>query len=49
MEDVQYTPQAEEGKQCKDCQFFQDEGEGKGKCFGHEVVAQGGCNKFLAK
>lgn len=51
MEDVQYTPQAEMGKQCKDCQFFEVGGDNPetGKCFGHDVVATGGCNKFVPK
>ncbi len=50
MDDVQYTPQGEAGKQCKDCRFFNATGDGSaGTCFGHDVVAQGSCNKFTAK
>ncbi|MFC1721574.1 hypothetical protein ACFL0Z_01525 [Patescibacteria group bacterium] len=50
MEDVQYTPSAAPGKQCKECKFFAAGTDGiAGKCFGHDVVAQGGCNKFTGK
>ncbi len=47
--DVKYVVQGEKGKTCADCKFYQDEGAGKGKCFGHEVAAQGSCNLFQKK
>ncbi len=47
--DVQYTPQAPEGKKCVQCKFYQKVNEQSGKCFGHDVIPQGGCNKFTAK
>ncbi len=44
--DVNYMPAGPAGKQCKDCKFF-NAGEGDaGKCFGHDVMAQGHCDKF---
>ncbi len=47
--DVKYTVQGEKGKTCAECQHFQADGAGKGKCFGHEVVTQGSCNLFEKK
>ncbi|MFA5309999.1 MAG: hypothetical protein WC370_11045 [Dehalococcoidales bacterium] len=47
--DVKYVEKAPKGKACRDCKHFQDEGGGMGKCFGHEVLAAGGCNMFEAK
>jgi hypothetical protein len=47
--DVKYVEKALKGKACKDCKFFENTGGGMGKCFGHEVLAQGGGNIFEAK
>jgi len=47
--DVKYVIRGEKGKTCADCKFFQAEGDGKGKCFGHDVAAQGSCNLFQKK
>jgi len=49
--DVQYNPQGEEGKQCKDCTEFTAHSDDamKGDCHGHDVVAGGSCNFFSAK
>ena len=47
--DVKYVVKGQPGKTYADCQNFQVEGSGKGKCFGHEVVAQGSCNLFQKK
>jgi len=47
--EIKYVEKAEPGRTCADCSFFQDEGDGKGKCFGHDVIATGGCNAFKAK
>ena len=48
-EDVQYTPDAKDGKRCMDCQFYELVNDDVGKCFGHDVIAKGGCNKFQTK
>ncbi len=47
--DVKYVEKGEPGKTCADCKHFQNEGDGIGKCFGHEVAAQGSCNLFDPK
>ncbi|MGD1119498.1 MAG: hypothetical protein ABR886_08425 [Dehalococcoidales bacterium] len=47
--DVKYTEKGKQGKTCADCKHFQSEGDGLGKCFGHEVSAKGSCNFFEAK
>jgi hypothetical protein len=47
--DVKYIEKAPKGKTCKDCQFFEATEGGMGKCFGHEVLAEGGCNMFNPK
>jgi hypothetical protein len=50
-EDVNYTPEGPEGRTCAECTNFRpDESDpGKGKCFGHTVVATGSCNNFTKK
>ena len=47
--DVKYVEKGEKGKTCADCKHYEDEGEGMGKCFGHEVMAAGSCNYFDPK
>ncbi len=47
--DVKYVLKGEPGKTCADCKHFTDKGEGKGDCYGHEVIAQGSCNLFEKK
>lgn len=47
--EIKYTPEGEEGKQCKDCEHFKPTEGNKGNCFGHEVAAEGGCNFFKNK
>jgi hypothetical protein len=47
--DVNYVEKGEPGKTCADCKNYQDEGSGKGKCFGHETAAEGSCNFFETK
>jgi hypothetical protein len=47
--DVKYTDRGKKGKTCADCKHFQPEGDGLGKCFGHEVSAKGSCNMFEPK
>jgi len=47
--DVRYVEKGEPGRTCADCKQYQDKGDGKGECFGHEVSAQGSCNYFEAK
>ncbi len=47
--DVKYVEKGEPGKTCADCGSFQDAGDGKGKCFGFDVLAAGSCNMFKAK
>ncbi len=47
--DVQYTPKAPQGKTCAECKFYEKVDDKSGKCFGHDVIPQGGCNKFMTK
>lgn len=47
--DVKYVIKGEPGKTCADCKHFQAGSAGMGKCFGHEVAAQGSCNLFQKK
>ena len=49
--DIKYVPKGEEGKTCADCKHFESEADKQdiGKCFGHEVSAEGGCNFFEPK
>ena len=47
--EIKYVEKGESGKTCADCSFYQDKGDGMGECFGHEVLATGGCNAFKAK
>jgi len=47
--EIKYLEKGEPGKTCDDCSFYQDEGDGKGKCFGHDVLASGSCNAYKAK
>ena len=47
--DVKYVEKGEPGKTCAECKQYQDEGNGKGKCSGHEVAAEGNCNYFDPK
>ena len=47
--DVKYVEKAEPGKSCTDCKNYRNKGEGKGECFGHEVLAAGGCNYIEPK
>ena len=47
--DVKYVEKGTPGKTCADCKNYQDEDGGMGKCFGHEVTAQGSCNMFTPK
>ena len=47
--DVKYVEKGEKGKTCADCKHYEDEGDGMGKCFGHEVMAAGSCNYFDPK
>jgi len=46
--EVKYVPKGEEGKTCADCKHFERDidMQGMGKCFGHEVMAEGSCNFF---
>lgn len=50
-EDVKYVPKGEPGKTCADCKFFEaDKGNpAMGKCYGHDVMAEGSCNMFVSK
>jgi hypothetical protein len=47
--DIKYTEKGPKGKTCTECQFFEATDGGMGKCFGHEVLAKGGCNMFTPK
>jgi len=47
--EVRYVEKGETGKICADCKNFQDKGNGKGDCYGHEVLAEGSCNLFEKK
>jgi len=47
--DVKYVAKGEKGMTCADCKHFQAGNGGMGKCFGHDVVAQGSCNLFTKK
>ena len=47
--DVKYEEKAGKGKTCADCKHFEDDEDGMGKCFGHQVAAAGGCNLFEHK
>jgi hypothetical protein len=49
--EVKYEPKGPKGNQCRDCKFFQNDSKdpSKGKCFGHDVVAEGTCNMFVLK
>lgn len=50
MDDVQYMPAGQAGRQCKNCKFFEAPADAAmGKCFGHDVQAIGSCNKFVSK
>jgi hypothetical protein len=46
--EIIYQQKAEKGKQCQDCQSFTPESgsPSAGKCFGKDVVAEGGCMFF---
>jgi len=48
-EDVGYVKRGPEGKTCSECANFVPGKPGKGKCFGHDVVATGSCNRFTRK
>lgn len=41
----------EPGRMCRDCRHFEEDSnmEGIGKCFGHDVKAEGSCNYFEKK
>jgi len=48
--EVKYTPKGPDGKQCRDCKFFEPSSDSsRGKCFGHDVIAQGSCNMFASE
>jgi hypothetical protein len=47
--EVKYVVQGEPGKTCADCKNFKDTGNGKGDCYGHEVLTAGSCNLFEKK
>jgi len=49
--EVKFTPNGEQGKQCRDCKFFEAENAnaGIGKCFGNDVPSGGSCNNFVPK
>jgi hypothetical protein len=51
MSDVKYTPEAEPGKTCAECKFFDpnEDDPASGKCYGYVVEAKGGCNMFAPK
>ena len=46
--EVNYVEKGEKGKTCADCKNFEPEDPSSeiGKCFGHEVKAEGSCNFF---
>ena len=49
--EIRYEMPGPEGRQCQECKFFEPspENPSAGKCFGHDVVARGTCNMFVAK
>lgn len=47
--EVKYVEKGEPGKTCADCKNFRNKGDGKGDCYGHEVLAAGSCNLFEKK
>ena len=47
--EVKYVEKGEPGKTCADCAAYNDKGDGKGDCYGHEVLAAGSCNMFQPK
>jgi len=49
--EVKYKPRGPVGKQCRDCKYFEPavDNPSQGKCFGHDVIAQGTCNMFASK
>lgn len=47
--EVKYVVDGKKGQQCSDCKNFKNKGQGKGDCYGHEVLAGGSCNLFTAK
>jgi len=47
--EVKYVEKGKKGKTCADCKHFEDQDDGMGKCFGHEVMAEGSCNYFEPK
>jgi len=49
--EIRYEKLGPQGRQCRDCKFFEPASASSptGKCFGHEVLAQGTCNMFIAK
>ena len=47
---MQHVEKGEPGRTCADCKHFEaEQGSEIGKCFGHEVKAEGSCNFFEAK
>jgi hypothetical protein len=45
--EVNYVIPAEKRKQCRDCKNFEPErNSDSGKCMGHPVQAEAGCNFF---
>jgi hypothetical protein len=47
--EVKYVEKGKPGKTCTECKSFKDKGDGKGDCFGYEVLAKGSCNLFAVK
>lgn len=49
--EIKYVTKGEEGRSCKDCKHFDRDInlQGRGKCFGNEVLVEGSCNFFEAK
>jgi len=48
--EVKYETQGPQGKQCRDCKFFEGISDpSQGKCFGKTVLIEGTCNMFAPK
>ena len=49
--DLKYVEKGEKGRTCAECKHFEEvsRNSGIGKCFGHDVKAEGSCNYFESK